>query len=94
MNAALDRAVDRCIEEGYLREYLLKHRSEVNYMGFFDWDEELWKKTQREIGREEGIREGINEGIRNEVVNITLHFSYTKFPKQPYPSLIHSTSFS
>ena len=29
-----------------------------------------------------------------EVVNITLHFSYTKFPKQPYPSLIHSTSFS
>ncbi|MBO6112067.1 MAG: hypothetical protein J6P45_03335, partial [Lachnospiraceae bacterium] len=34
------------------------HRSEVNYMGFFDWDEELWKKTQREVGREEGIREG------------------------------------
>lgn len=29
-----------------------------------------------------------------EVVNITLHFSYTKFPKQPYPSLNHSTSFS
>ena len=23
-------------------------------MGFFDWDEELWKKTQREVGREEG----------------------------------------
>ena len=56
--AAIDKAVDRCIEEGYLREYLIKHRSEVNYMGFFDWDEELWKKTQREVGREEGIREG------------------------------------
>ena len=32
--------------------------------------------------------------VNTEVVNITLHFSYTKFLKQPYPSLIHSTSFS
>ena len=32
-------------------------------MGFFDWDEELWIKTQREIGREEGIREGIRVSL-------------------------------
>jgi len=42
----------------------------------------------------EGFK-NIHKGNRCfEVVNITLHFSYTKFPKQPYPSLNHSTSFS
>ena len=57
-DAAVVKAVDRCVEEGYLKDYLLKHRAEATYMGFFDWDEELWKETMKEMGREEGREEG------------------------------------
>lgn len=59
---AVDRATKRCIEEGYLREYLLKKRAEVNMMLLTEFNEEAFVKTIREEGREEGRKEGREEG--------------------------------
>ncbi len=59
---AVGRSIDRCIEEGLLKEYLLKKKSEVKLMLLTEFDEELFAKTMKEEGREEGRQEGREEG--------------------------------
>lgn len=59
---AVDRAVDTCIDEGILKEFLLKNKSEVKRMSIFEYDEEAHLKSEREIWREEGIEIGRAEG--------------------------------
>ena len=56
-DAAIDKAVQRCIDEGHLREFLLKVQGEARYM-LFDFDQDLYDETMKEIGREEGREEG------------------------------------
>ncbi|MGF0032223.1 hypothetical protein ACQRBN_04565 [Bariatricus sp. SGI.154] len=63
---AVERAVDECIREGILEEFLRKNRSEVISVSIFEYDEErhlqqereeAWAKGReagRELGREEG----------------------------------------
>ena len=53
--AAVERAVKECIEEGILREFLTKYRSEAIAMCIFEFDEEKFKKAEHEAGVEEGI---------------------------------------
>ena len=55
---AVDKAVDTCIDEGILQDFLLKNKSEVKRMSIFEWDEEEYLKSEREIWREEGISQG------------------------------------
>ncbi len=59
---AVERSIDRCIEEELLKEYLLKKKSEVKLMLLTEFDEELFAKTMKEEGREEGRQEGRKEG--------------------------------
>ena len=65
---AVDKAVRRCINEGILKDYLLKKRSEAVRMFLTEFDEDTWRESMREEGREEGeaIGEarGKVEGIR------------------------------
>ena len=62
--AALVRAVDYCIENGILKEFLLKNRAEVLGMLLEEFDVEKYERTLRDEGREEGKKEGIEEGLR------------------------------
>ena len=66
MNAAVNRAVEECISEGILADFLLKSRAEVVAMSIFEYDEErereLIKKAEFECGKEEGIKAGIELG--------------------------------
>ena len=62
--AALNRAIDYCIENGILKEFLLKNRAEVLGMLLEEFDVEKYERTIREEGREEGIREGKKEGLK------------------------------
>ena len=59
---AVERAVKECIEEGILKEFLTKYRSEAIAVCIFEFDEEKFKKAEREFGREEGIEQGIEQG--------------------------------
>lgn len=67
---AVERAVDECIKEGILAEFLRKNRSEVISVSIFEYNEErhlqqerdeAWSKG-REAGREEGRELGREEG--------------------------------
>lgn len=53
---ALNRAIDYCIENGILKEFLLKNRAEVLGMLLEEFDAEKYERTLRREGLEEGIR--------------------------------------
>ena len=61
LNEAVEKAVEECIQEGILREFLLKHRAEVVAMSIFEydreWEEEILRKEEFEAGREFGKEE-------------------------------------
>ena len=51
MNTAVNRAVEECISEGILADFLFKSRAEVVAMSIFEYDEE----REREL-----IKRGLN----------------------------------
>lgn len=63
---AVESAVDYCVENGVLTDFLSKNRAEAISVSIFEYDEEKHMKSEREewrsIGREEGRKEGIEEG--------------------------------
>lgn len=64
MQTALNKAVDYCIENGILKEFLLKNRAEVLGMLLEEFDAEKYERTIRNEGIEEGIERGKKEGIK------------------------------
>ena len=64
---AVDKAIEECIERGILKDFLLKHKTEVSNMFLFEYDEELHTKALKreafEEGRENGIAQGREQGI-------------------------------
>ena len=58
LTAAVDQAVDECVENGVLEEFLSKHRREVRNMVLTEFDEEKFLKMMREEERTEGRAEG------------------------------------
>lgn len=63
---AVTKAVDECIKENILRDFLMKQKGEVIKVSIYEFDEEremrLIRADEREIGREEGVEEGIKIG--------------------------------
>ncbi len=72
LDAAVERAVNECIQEGILEEFLRKNRSEVIAVSIFEYDKDEEEKKLRkaeyeagyDTGKLEGKREGIKEGER------------------------------
>ena len=66
LNEAVHRAVNECIDEGILEEFLRRNRSEVMKMSIYEYNYELHMQViaeeEREAGKIEGIREGKIEG--------------------------------
>ena len=60
---AVDTAVARCIEEGYLVDYLRQHIGEARGMLLSGFNQEIYEKGLREEGWEAGIEEGRKFGI-------------------------------
>ena len=52
---AVDLAVEECIEEGILAEFLKKHRAEVRMSAITEFNQEVYDRSLRQEGREEGI---------------------------------------
>ena len=59
---AVERAIDECIREGVLREFLSKHRAEAKEMSIFEYDQEKHMRMEREDAWEDGHAAGIEEG--------------------------------
>lgn len=60
---AVKLAVDTCIKEGILEDFLRKNRAEAIEMSIFEYDEEKHLKSEREIWKQAGILEGKRAGI-------------------------------
>ena len=61
---AVERAVDDCIGNGILADFLSKNRAEAIAVSIFEYDEEKHMKNEREEGREAGREEGREELAR------------------------------
>ena len=57
-----NKAVDDCIREGILAEFLKAQRAEVIAMSIFEYDQEGHMELVREESLEEGIERGRAEG--------------------------------
>ena len=64
LNAAVELAVNECIQNNILAEFLRKHKSEVIAMSIFEYDKEEEEKKLREAEYEAGYDEGKKEIIR------------------------------
>lgn len=58
LKKAINMAIDRCIEDGVLVEFLMENRSEVVKVTQMDYTFDRQIIMEREVGREEGREEG------------------------------------
>ena len=79
LETAVKKAVDECIQEEILEEFLRKNRAEVIAVSIFEYDKEeeerKLRKAEFEAGEQSGIQEGIQEGKElktKEIVNSLL----------------------
>ena len=64
LDTAAERAVDECIHEGVLSDFLRKNRGEAIEMSIFEYDEERELKLIRRAEYEEGLKEGREDGLK------------------------------
>ena len=73
LNEAVEKAVEECIREGILREFLLANKAEVVAMSIFEydreWEEEILRKEEFEAGKEMGKELGEKLGKEEERKN-------------------------
>ncbi|MBR5474655.1 MAG: hypothetical protein IKU83_04485 [Lachnospiraceae bacterium] len=60
---AVAEAVEECIKNGVLADYLRKHRGEVLEVAWYEYNEEEYIKDEKDISHEEGRKEGRKEGV-------------------------------
>ena len=63
---AITNAIDYCIEENIMREFLIKHKAEVFSVCITEFDEKIYEAELREEAREEGRTLGREEGREEE----------------------------
>ncbi|MBD5473464.1 MAG: hypothetical protein HDR20_11410 [Lachnospiraceae bacterium] len=61
---AVNRAINECIQEGILAEFLSKNRAEAMKMSIYEYDEEKHMRQTREEGYEDGREAGIKALIQ------------------------------
>ena len=63
LEAAVDAAVDICVKEKILSDFLIRHRTEVKEMILSEYDEELHLKDTYNCGFADGKAAGLAEGL-------------------------------
>ncbi len=71
---AVERAVDECIRDGILSDFLLKNKSEVIAVSIFEYNEEEDRRMDREEARQCGLQEGIKRGISQGLIKSICSF--------------------
>ena len=69
LEEAVTRAVDECIEEGILAEFLMKNKAEVIKVSIYEYDKEFEEKKIRKAEYEAGVEAGIELGERSLLEN-------------------------
>lgn len=63
LESALEITMEECIREGVLKDFLENNKAEVKSMSIFEFDEESFRRAEREYGRELGHEEGCKETL-------------------------------
>ena len=75
---AVERAITECIQEGILKEFLMKNRAEAKKMSIYEYDEEKHMRQTRAEGYEEGYDSGFDEGELSGSLKICKKLSVPK----------------
>lgn len=67
---AVDKAIESCIADGIMEDFLAKHRAEVLSVCITEFDEKVYTDGIREEGREEGLKEGWEKGLESLVESL------------------------
>lgn len=71
LEAAVKKAVDECIQNGILKDFLQNKRAEVIAVSIFEYDKEeeerKLRKAEFEAGEQSGIQKGIQKGIQEGI---------------------------
>ena len=70
LEEAVERAIEECIQEGILKEFLEKNRAEAKNISIFEYDQEKHIKQEREEAWEEGRKEGKKAGERDMLLKL------------------------
>ena len=62
LEEAVEKAINECIAENVLKDFLTKHRAEAKAMSIFEYDQEKHIRQEREEAWEEGRTSGLKEG--------------------------------
>ena len=80
LDEAVNRAVDECIKENILADFLRKNRAEAIHMSIFEYDEErelaLLRKDEYNAGMEAGKEAGIRENTESIVLRMLSSGTY------------------
>ena len=81
LQQATYQAIEECIKEDVLKDFLIRHRAEVIAMMLYDFDMEKHIESEKayeyERGREEGMEKGMEKGIKLLIGNLmdSMHIS-------------------
>ena len=64
---AVDRAMDECIREGVLKDFLMEHRAEARAMSIFEYDQERHMQQEREAGIEKGKEQLLRRQVQKNL---------------------------
>ena len=64
---AVDRAINECIEEDILRDFLIEHKAEARAMSIFEYDQERHMQQEREAGIEKGERQLLRRQVQKKL---------------------------
>ena len=65
--STVNRAVDECIRNGVLADFLRRNRAEVVMMSIFEYNQEEEERKLRAAERQAGYASGVEHGIRQGI---------------------------
>ncbi len=67
---AVECAVNECIEDGILADFLLQNKAEAIAMSIFEYDQDAHMKCVRQEGYEDGLADGIASGKAEDILEL------------------------
>ena len=64
---AVDRAINECIKEDVLRDFLMEHKAEARAMSIFEYDQERHMQQEREAGIEKGEQQLLRRQVKKNL---------------------------
>ena len=70
IDEAVGKAVDECIRQDILREFLLRNKAEVVRMSIYEYDEEATRRAIRDTAYERGVEDGEAKGKQTSIISL------------------------